>query len=173
MARQALTLAVALLLSGAVLAARAAAQVAPVTCFGEIANVVGTDGDDELTGTDGNDVISAGGGDDLVDGLGGFDFICGGPGHDQLHGGDAWILGGEGSDEIFMDGVERSRAWAMTLSTVDRATTNSTGTKAMTRCLEVQAATSSFLVLAMMRSMEVAIPTPSSSEMTPEASPSI
>ncbi|WP_282698014.1 hypothetical protein [Streptomyces sp. CC208A] len=50
----------------------AAAQ--PVTCFGAVATVTGTQGtpgDDVIIGTPGNDRIDGGGGDDRICGLGG------------------------------------------------------------------------------------------------------
>jgi hypothetical protein len=56
-------------------------------CRGRIAEIVGTDGPDDLQGTDERDVIWAGLGDDRVHSLLGNDLVCGGPGADVLHGG--------------------------------------------------------------------------------------
>lgn len=104
-----------LLVLGLAAAAFAAAPVPaavpqePVTCFGEIATIVGTGGDDELRGTRRRDVIQALGGDDEVVGRGGNDVICGDGGDDELEGGrgndtihdetgDDELEGGPGND---------------------------------------------------------------------------
>lgn len=63
------------------------------TCKGEVATIVGTDGDDELVGTSGRDVIVGLAGDDEIRGLRGDDLICAGPGDDD-------VRGGKGADEI-------------------------------------------------------------------------
>ncbi|MFL5834451.1 MAG: calcium-binding protein [Solirubrobacterales bacterium] len=65
-------------------------------CHGRQAEIVGTDGDDDLRGTPERDVIWAGNGDDVVFGSLGNDLICGGPGTDEMH-------GGRGNDEVFGD----------------------------------------------------------------------
>jgi Ca2+-binding RTX toxin-like protein len=65
-------------------------------CHGRQAEIVGTDGDDEIRGTPERDVIWAGKGDDVVFGSLGNDLICGGPGTDEMH-------GGRGNDEVFGD----------------------------------------------------------------------
>jgi Ca2+-binding RTX toxin-like protein len=62
-----------------------------VICFGFLATIAGSPGDDLLTGTDGPDVIAGRLGNDTIDGKGGDDFICGG-------GGDDFLLGGPGDD---------------------------------------------------------------------------
>ena len=46
-------------------------------CQGEMATIVGTNGDESITGTEADDVIAALDGDDIVDGRGGNDLICG------------------------------------------------------------------------------------------------
>lgn len=93
--RRALTLALA---SWAVLPVPPA-SAAP-RCFGEVATIVGTPGDDHLVGTAGPDVIVAGGGWDEIAGRGGGDLLCGGDGPDFLEGGrgNDRIDGGRGSD---------------------------------------------------------------------------
>ena len=65
-------------------------------CHGRQAEIVGTDGNDDLRGTPERDVIFAGKGDDVVFGSLGNDLICGGPGTDEMH-------GGRGNDEVFGD----------------------------------------------------------------------
>ncbi len=62
-------------------------------CHGRQADVVGTDGNDELRGTPERDVIWGGGGDDSIHGSLGNDLLCGGPGADLVH-------GGRGNDEV-------------------------------------------------------------------------
>lgn len=57
-----------------------------VMCGGEVATIVGTEGDDEIEGTDGVDVIQGLGGDDSIVGNGGNDVICGGDGDDYVCG---------------------------------------------------------------------------------------
>ncbi|MGQ0632725.1 MAG: hypothetical protein ACT4P1_17050 [Sporichthyaceae bacterium] len=72
------------------------------TCFGEIATLVGSDGDDTLTGTSGRDIIVARSGNDTINGAGGDDLICGGGEDDVLFGGGGsdFLLGGKGSDQL-------------------------------------------------------------------------
>jgi Ca2+-binding RTX toxin-like protein len=83
----------------------------PFLCAGEVATIVGTNGDDTLVGTTGRDVIQALDGDDAVLGLGGNDVICGGEDDDELSGGsgrdrlfgdldDDSLSGGGGRDEL-------------------------------------------------------------------------
>ena len=78
-----------------------AASAAKPRCYGKIATVRGTPGDDELTGTSGPDVIAALGGDDTIDGGGGNDLLCGGAGNDALFGNEGRdrIAGGNGRDQ--------------------------------------------------------------------------
>lgn len=90
------------------------ASAARAKCFGRVATIVGTNGDDELIGTRGRDVIAARGGVDFIDGRGGRDLICAGsgeadfvfagPGHDRIAGGRGFdaIFPGPGND--FVDG---------------------------------------------------------------------
>src|SRR4051794_40532678 len=107
------------LLAGLVLvpARPSGAAPAPDTCLGEIATIVGTSGDDDLTGTPGPDVVSLGSGDDVFDGLGGDDLVCTsagmdkvdvGAGNDRVYGdgvpGDDEIRTGEGEDWVFVNG---------------------------------------------------------------------
>jgi Ca2+-binding RTX toxin-like protein len=65
-------------------------------CHGRQAEIVGTDGDDELRGTPERDVIWGGPGDDVIFSSLGNDLICGGAGTDEMH-------GGRGNDEVFGD----------------------------------------------------------------------
>jgi Ca2+-binding RTX toxin-like protein len=87
-------------------------------CHGEVANIVGTPGDDTIYGTDGgNDVIAGLGGNDTIYGLNAepdhsiqeptIDTICGHGGSDTIYTGcvnamcnGASALGGRGADEI-------------------------------------------------------------------------
>ena len=72
-------------------------------CKGELATIVGTDGDDVLIGTSGPDVIVGLDGDDEIRGLQGDDLICAGPGDDE-------VRGGKGADEIHgQRGADRLR----------------------------------------------------------------
>ena len=81
----------------------------PVTCFGERATIVGTDGDDRLEGTPERDVIAALDGVDFIVGRGGDDLICAGPGAEEREdeefgtyiAGDG-ASGGSGHDRIDM-----------------------------------------------------------------------
>jgi len=70
-------------------------------CRGRLAEIVGTDGPDDLRGTDSRDVIWAGLGDDQVHSALGNDLVCGGPGADLLHGGrgNDTVDGGTGEDD--------------------------------------------------------------------------
>jgi Ca2+-binding RTX toxin-like protein len=97
------------MLDGAAAAVGTATAANPVTCFGQVATIVGTSGDDFLTGTAGADVIVGLGGFDSIDGLAGPDRICGGSdvdsmlgglGRDRIHGGVGNDLfdGGPGED---------------------------------------------------------------------------
>lgn len=90
--------------------APAAAEDTP-TCFGEIATIVGDDGDNIIEGTPERDVIVALAGNDEIRGRGGDDLICGGDGDDTIRGnagndlieageGDDWVGGGKGADTI-------------------------------------------------------------------------
>jgi uncharacterized repeat protein (TIGR01451 family) len=74
----------------------------PVTCAGQVATSVGTDGPDRLVGTSGNDVFSAMGGDDVIFGFRGGDLICAGSGSDVIIGGvgNDLVHAGHGSDRI-------------------------------------------------------------------------
>ena len=67
-----------------------------------MANIDGTNGNDELFGTSASDVIHAKKGDDIVFGLAGDDQIFGGTGNDSLFGGDGadQIFGGTGNDSV-------------------------------------------------------------------------
>lgn len=106
------------IVAGALLAAlfpATAAQAAP-RCFGRIATIVGTGGNDKLVGTRGPDVIVGRGGTDHIYGRGGRDRICGGSGEDRLYGGGghdrvhaglgdesgrgSWLYGGRGNDRL-------------------------------------------------------------------------
>lgn len=65
-------------------------------------DIVGTEGDDELTGTDDDDVICGLGGNDVLRGGRGHDIIIGGHGDDVLVGGPGndLLIGGDGDDEL-------------------------------------------------------------------------
>ena len=73
-----------------------------VTCGGQLATIVGTNGADVLVGTAGDDVIAGLDGADTIFGLEGNDMMCGGPGDDRLFGavGDDLMFGGEGNDRL-------------------------------------------------------------------------
>ena len=72
-------------------------------CKGQVATIVGTNGDDVLIGTSGPDVIVGLDGDDEIRGLQGNDLICAGPGDDD-------VRGGKGADEIHgQRGADRLR----------------------------------------------------------------
>lgn len=68
-----------------------------------MADIEGTEGNDNLTGTNDADNIDAKGGDDTVDGKQGADTITGGDGADNMRGGDGddVIYGGEGDDTLY------------------------------------------------------------------------
>jgi subtilisin-like proprotein convertase family protein len=74
--------------------------VAPPTCAGQPATIVGSAGSDVVTGTPGADVIVTGGGTDSIFGRGGRDTICAGAGDDNVDGGGGSdrIDGGAGDD---------------------------------------------------------------------------
>lgn len=91
------------LVAAPVLAAGAAAGVAPATCGTRTATIVGTDGPDHLVGTEGPDIISAGRGADTIIGLGGDDILCGGRGEDVLDGGEGDDRLHGGHDYVFAD----------------------------------------------------------------------
>ena len=63
-----------------------------VMCQGQVATIVGTNGNNIINGTSGNDVIHGLGGNDIIKGKGGNDVICGGDGADEAH--------GDGGDDI-------------------------------------------------------------------------
>ena len=102
-------LAVAVLLIGALTpaAAHAAEPVfgdkPGITCLGQLATIIGTEGPDDIRGTPGADVIHGLGGDDVIHGLDGNDIICGGPGRDRILGGFGWdrISAGTGPDVVW------------------------------------------------------------------------
>ena len=73
-----------------------------VNCAGRQANIIGTEGNDELTGTDGADVIAGLGGDDTVQSLGGDDVICASGGNDAVKAGNGSdsVRGGGGDDRL-------------------------------------------------------------------------
>ena len=88
------------------------------TCLGQVATIVGTEGDDLLPGSPGNDVIAGLGGDDVINSGLGNDVICGDAGNDELNGGFGAdrmdggmgvdrLLGADGPD--FTDRLLRSR----------------------------------------------------------------
>jgi len=100
--------ALALLSVGTITAALliAPASAASVRCFGERANVVGTNGADVLVGTPKRDVIAALGGDDRIRGGGKRDVICAGSGDDVVRAGDGddLIFGEGGDDRLYGQG---------------------------------------------------------------------
>jgi Ca2+-binding RTX toxin-like protein len=73
-----------------------------LTCKGQPATNVGTNGPDVIVGTNGPDVIVALGGNDTASGLAGKDLICGGAGKDKLKGGPGkdTLLGQAGRDTL-------------------------------------------------------------------------
>ncbi len=103
----------ALLASLTVAAVAAPASAAKkVTCRGQAATIVGTNGPDRLVGTNRKDVIAGLGGNDAIIGGGGNDLICGGTGRDRLagkggrdrlygNGGPDILIGGTGPDRLF------------------------------------------------------------------------
>jgi hypothetical protein len=76
------------------------AATSKLRCFGKLATIVGTPGNDRLRGTSKADVIVGLGGNDTITGLGGGDRICGGPGNDRIYAGAGFNLidGGPGID---------------------------------------------------------------------------
>lgn len=78
------------------------AQTARPTCFGLLATLVGSDGNDTMSGTSGPDVIATLGGNDHVEGGSGDDRICTGDGDDTFlgEGGSDRLNGGDGSDVL-------------------------------------------------------------------------
>jgi Ca2+-binding RTX toxin-like protein len=87
---------------------------AQVTCFGQPATIVGTEGDDVIVGLGGNDIILGLGGNDRLCGGAGNDYLDGGKGNDQVDGGEGDDLllgrgghnhleGGPGDDQLEAD----------------------------------------------------------------------
>ncbi len=77
----------------------------PPRCHGRQAEIVGTDGDDDLHGTPERDVIWGGPGDDVLASSLGNDLVCGGGGGDLIHGGrgNDEVDGGAGTDRAIGD----------------------------------------------------------------------
>ena len=101
--RHVLSGAVALFLLAGLIAALPASAARP-KCFGRVATIVGSGGDDELIGTRRSDVIVARAGNDFIFGRGGRDFICAGRGQFDVSfagRGNDRINGGRGFDIIF------------------------------------------------------------------------
>ena len=63
-------------------------EVEPPSCFGRLATIVGSPGNDKLKGSSSDDVIVGLGGKDKIKGLGGKDRICGGDDRDKINGGE-------------------------------------------------------------------------------------
>ena len=85
-----------------------------VTCLGEPATIVGTDGDDVIAGTSDDDVIVALAGNDVINAGDGDDLVCAGEGNDKINGGDGFfdgIDGGPGDDLI--DGADAAFTFAI------------------------------------------------------------
>ncbi len=83
----------------------AAANTLTQSCHGFLANIIGTDGDDDITGTPWADIIVGLGGSDRINAGGGDDIVCGGEGDDDLIGGDgADLLFGNAGNDI-MEGL--------------------------------------------------------------------
>ena len=91
-------------------------------CFGKLATIVGSGGDDNITGTPGPDVIVARSGDDDLGGRGGKDRICGGSGEDVINGGTGadrmkgqrhidFLAGGDG-DDLHLGGADGDTIFA-------------------------------------------------------------
>lgn len=88
---------IGLVFAGLAGALPAAATVAPVTCHGVPATIVGTDGSDHLVGTRHRDVIVAlAGSPDVIKARGGNDLVCAGQGKDVVY-------GGSGNDVVYGD----------------------------------------------------------------------
>ena len=83
-----------------------------LSCMGEPATIVGTDGDDFLLGTPEDDVIVALDGNDTVIALTGNDVVCGGDGDDFVVGqqGEDVLSGGNGKD-IVIGGPDNDRVY--------------------------------------------------------------
>lgn len=98
---------VALLLATLAVVPVAAPGEEPPRCRGEVATIVGSDGDDVLEGTLQPDVIWGGGGDDVIYGRQGSDLICAGPGADLVQGGrgNDTIDGGAGDGDRIYGGL--------------------------------------------------------------------
>ena len=71
-----------------------------ITCEGETATIVGTNGNNDITGTSVNDVIAGLGGNDRIRAQGGNDIVCGGAGNDDMDGGEGrdQLIGSSGND---------------------------------------------------------------------------
>ena len=75
-------------------------QTSEVTfASGNLAPIMGDDGDNILTGTDGNDTLDGGSGNDTLDGGAGDDILEGGDGEDTL-------AGGLGNDTYYIDALD-------------------------------------------------------------------
>lgn len=94
--------ALAVVIGGISLALAPAGQTGGAICKGEVATIVGTEGDDVLQGSASPDVIAGLGGNDVIRGLSGRDLICGGGGDDGIYGDDDpdRLYGGAGADDI-------------------------------------------------------------------------
>lgn len=92
------------LTSDALLASMAARIVSSATigAAGEIENVVGGSGNDQLTGNDLSNLLIGNGGNDTLTGNGGDDILIGGQGNDVLKGSSGLnlLIGGAGSDVL-------------------------------------------------------------------------
>jgi hypothetical protein len=71
-----------------------------ITCEGETATILGTNGNNDIVGTSGSDVIAGLGGNDRIRALGGDDIVCGGAGNDDMDGGEGRdeLVGNQGND---------------------------------------------------------------------------
>jgi Arylsulfotransferase (ASST)/Bacterial Ig domain/Bacterial cadherin-like domain/RTX calcium-binding nonapeptide repeat (4 copies) len=81
-----------------------------LTCFGQPATIVGSEGNDQLGGTPGADVIVALAGDDKISAAGGRDLICSGSGADivSAEGGNDSVSAGSEDDQVLGgNGVDR------------------------------------------------------------------
>ncbi|MET0305945.1 MAG: calcium-binding protein [Solirubrobacterales bacterium] len=87
------------------IAAAPADEEEPPRCHGRQAEIIGTDGDDELHGTPERDVIWGGPGDDELSSSLGNDLVCGAGGDDVIHGGrgNDEVDGGPGTDRVIGD----------------------------------------------------------------------
>lgn len=74
-------------------------QAPTYACGGQVATIVGTDGDDVIEGTNRRDVIHARQGNDIVNAGRGNDIVCGGKGDDELN-------GDRGRDELYGENGE-------------------------------------------------------------------